>query len=99
MEELLRTGMLKINSARTIDELLTFIVNDNGKAEADEGMHDDLVMSLALASFTAKELLETTPIEFENQRIETKPLLPDISKARVPSHGGVVEEDIKWLIS
>ena len=99
MEELLRTGMLKINSARTIDELLTFIVNDNGKAEADEGMHDDLVMSLALASFAAKELLETTPIEFENQRIETKPLLPDISKARVPSHGGVVEEDIKWLIS
>ena len=99
MEELIRTGTLKINSSRTVDELLTFIVNDNGKAEADQGMHDDLVMSLALASFAVAQLLETTPVEFSKQGVQKPPMLPTVSKVKIPTLGGVVEEDIKWLMS
>lgn len=33
----------------TLKEMLTFIVNDNGRAEASSGEHDDLVMALAIA--------------------------------------------------
>ena len=31
--------------------MLTFIVNKNGRAEAEEGYHDDLVMGLAIAYY------------------------------------------------
>ncbi len=33
----------------TLREMLTFVKKDNGKKEAVEGMHDDLVMALAIA--------------------------------------------------
>ena len=31
--------------------MLTFIVNKNGRAEAEDGYHDDLVMALAIAYY------------------------------------------------
>ena len=31
--------------------MLTFIVNKNGRAEAEEGYHDDLVMALAISYY------------------------------------------------
>lgn len=34
----------------TLGEMLTFVRKDNGKAEAQEGKHDDLVMSYAIAN-------------------------------------------------
>ncbi len=53
LEDALRKGKIKINSERTFNELITFIINeDTGKVEADEGYTDDLVMSLALAAHT-----------------------------------------------
>ena len=33
----------------TVSELFSFILNKNGKPEAERSSHDDLVMSLALA--------------------------------------------------
>lgn len=38
-----------INDEETINEMLTFVFNEQGKAEAQEGCHDDCVMSLAIA--------------------------------------------------
>lgn len=35
----------------TLKEMLTFIKNENGRAEAQEGSHDDLIMALAIAHF------------------------------------------------
>lgn len=35
----------------TIEEMISFIVNEKGKAEAQEGCHDDLVMGLAIAHY------------------------------------------------
>ncbi len=61
MEEFVRTRKLKLNSERLIVELLTFIVNEQGKPEADEGCHDDLVMSLAIACYGLKDLVSSTP--------------------------------------
>ncbi len=37
-----------INDIKTLDEMLTFVKNENGKPEAQEGAHDDLLMGLAI---------------------------------------------------
>ena len=44
----LENGQLQISDAKTLEQLYTFILV-NGKYQADEGCHDDLVMSLAVA--------------------------------------------------
>jgi hypothetical protein len=62
LEDKLRKGKIRINSSRTVDELLTFIINENtGKVQADDGYNDDLVMSLALAAHTMDELYRGSP--------------------------------------
>lgn len=37
-----------INDIATLEEMLTFVKNENGRAEAQEGAHDDLLMGLAI---------------------------------------------------
>ena len=41
----------RINDKDTLREMLTFIVNDKGRAEAEDGYHDDLVMALAITYY------------------------------------------------
>ena len=48
MEEYTREKLVKLHSARLIDELFVFIYN-NSKAEAMDGYNDDLVMSFCIA--------------------------------------------------
>jgi hypothetical protein len=45
----LRNGDLFIEDRETLQEMLTYIVNESGKYEAEQGCHDDTVTSLALA--------------------------------------------------
>lgn len=40
-----------INDKETLEEMLTFIRNEKGRPEAQEGAHDDLVMALAIAYY------------------------------------------------
>ena len=40
-----------INDKTTLDEMINFIKNEKGRAEAQEGAHDDLVMALAIAYY------------------------------------------------
>ena len=61
MEDAIRTKKVLLNSERTVKELLTFVLDDNGKVKADEGQHDDLIMSLALAIFGLVKVITTTP--------------------------------------
>ena len=42
--------------AQTLREMLTFVKKDNGRQEAQEGMHDDLVMAAAIAHFIAGQI-------------------------------------------
>ena len=35
----------------TLNEMLTFVRNEHGRAEAQKGCHDDLVMALAIAEY------------------------------------------------
>ena len=49
LDEAIRQNSLTIHDQMTQMELLTFVINARGKAEAQGGCHDDLVIALALA--------------------------------------------------
>lgn len=56
LEEALRERSLGMYGLRTHTELTSFVWSDRGKAEAQPGAHDDLVMALALAVYVAGTL-------------------------------------------
>ena len=47
--EIVREHTNQLNDKDTLEEMLTFVRNEKGRAEAQEGAHDDLVMGLAIA--------------------------------------------------
>lgn len=57
----LRENDLTLNDKLTIRELLTYVVTEEGKMEAEKGTHDDCVMSLAIANFIHEGRF--TPVE------------------------------------
>ena len=90
LEEAIRTSTIRINSERTVEELFTFIIAENGKAEAEQGYNDDLVMSLALAVYGYNNIMEKTPIEHMRGTSINRPLSPvRTTKYTVKTHGGV----------
>lgn len=44
-----------INDKDTLEEMLTFVRNEKGRPEAQEGAHDDLVMALAIAHYIREQ--------------------------------------------
>jgi len=100
MEECIRLNKFKISSQRTIEELLTFIVNENGKAEADVDCYDDLVMSLAIAAYVFKEITGGVLLESDGKEELNKLVPPRVgTKYKVNSYGGMIEENIlEWLM-
>ena len=55
--EIVKEHIEYINDANTLKEFLTFVRNDVGRMEAQQGAHDDLVMSLAIAYEGVKQVL------------------------------------------
>jgi hypothetical protein len=51
LRQLDRERDIEINDDQTLREMLTFIVTESGKMQAEEGEHDDTVMALAIASY------------------------------------------------
>lgn len=51
LQEIVHNNTDVIQDKETLREMLTFIVNDKGRAEAEEGYHDDLVMALAISYY------------------------------------------------
>ena len=51
LKEIFRDSICLINDIDTLKEALTFIVNDKGRAEAQVGYHDDLIMGLAITYY------------------------------------------------
>lgn len=49
LQVIIRENVRVLQDTVTINECLTFVRNENGKAEAIEGEHDDTVMALAIA--------------------------------------------------
>lgn len=48
LQEIVHNSIDVIQDKETLREMLTFIVNEKGKAEAETGYHDDLTMGLAI---------------------------------------------------
>lgn len=51
LQEIVHDNIDVINDKDTLMEMLTFIVNEKGRAEAEVGYHDDLVMALAISYY------------------------------------------------
>lgn len=63
-----RENIELINDMDTLKEMLMFIKNENGRAEAQEGEHDDLVMGLAIAFRVMEQVvLKNESILIENR--------------------------------
>lgn len=62
----------------TLKEMTTFVKKDNGKTEAIDGCHDDLVMALAIAHFISKKQnrswmqVQTSEDEFISENFDFK---------------------------
>jgi|1_EtaG_2_1085319.scaffolds.fasta_scaffold01594_7 hypothetical protein len=102
LEEFLRASKIRINSERTVGELLTFIITETGKVEADDGYNDDLVMSLALACYCSEEIVNTSPVvNIDNRKYGNKDQ-KDQDNFKVPIHipngKDKYKEDISWVI-
>jgi hypothetical protein len=67
LEEFIRNELITINSARTFQELKTFVWK-NGRPEAQRGYNDDLVMSLAIACWVRDTVLEENTRDLEYKR-------------------------------
>lgn len=52
---LVREDVTIEEDALTLKEMLTFVKNEKGRAEAEQGFHDDLVMALAIAHFISSQ--------------------------------------------
>ena len=86
MKEVFRDNIDWINDLDTLREALVFIVNEKGRAEAQIGEHDDLIMGLAIAYYIrtqqrySVEKIEKKeeiklPFELMDNEIETDELI------------------------
>lgn len=69
MQEIVKDEIDKIVDIDTLREMLTFIVNKNGRAEAEEGYHDDLTMALAIAYYIRPQQA-MKKIKTENEQLD-----------------------------
>ena len=85
-----------MNSERTVGELLTFIITENGKVEADDGYNDDLVMSLALTAYVFNDIRDGAPLAPTANR----PADEKNTQFEVPlkTSRDLTNEDISWVI-
>ena len=60
--QLVRENVEKINDERILREMLTFIRKDDGKQEAENGFHDDLVMGTAIAYYSNLQTVQDSDI-------------------------------------
>lgn len=49
LKNAIESGLMHLYHRQTLDELFSFIISKTGKPQAEDGAHDDLVMSLAIA--------------------------------------------------
>ena len=78
--KIVRENVELINDRLTLEEMLTFVRNEKGRPEAQQGTHDDLVMGLAISYYARSQVVfDTEPITVEqifNFEVE-KPIIDD----------------------
>jgi len=60
-----KSGEVVINDPTTLDEMLTFVVTESGRLEAEGGAHDDTVIALAIAVYVHEG--KWTPVAFSDE--------------------------------
>lgn len=66
LQTIIKENIELINDADTLDEMLTFIKNEKGRPEAQQGYHDDLIMGLAIAFYIRTQ--QSMLLEKENEK-------------------------------
>jgi hypothetical protein len=108
LREFVGEKLITIKSKRTLEEIKTFIWTQNGRAEAQKGYNDDLIMALGIGMF-----LRDTSLRFHQQNLDTtRSALNNMKKQNTNFYGGYSshntpnpysiktdkgQEDIKWL--
>lgn len=83
LKDVVRQNPELINDYDTLSEMLTFVKSDTGKAQAEEGKHDDLVMSLAISHFIRTQ--QRTTVRGEGaKRKWTRRMLEEYWEAEEP---------------
>lgn len=60
-----REREIEINDTKTLNEMLSYVVTESGRMEAEPGMHDDCVIALALARYVSAGKWE--PVVFDDK--------------------------------
>jgi phage FluMu gp28-like protein len=108
LDEYMRDKAVQIKSQRVIDEMQTFVWH-NGKPQAQEGFHDDLIMSLCIGLW-----IRDTALQLRQRGIElTRTALDGVK--RIQNYDGIMisnrftpdpykiniagkEQDLRWLL-
>lgn len=71
LAKLIRERQIGIKSKKFVQELMTYVIDDDGKTNAQEGSHDDIVMSSAIVLFVMDVYITELPsILKPGERIE-----------------------------
>ena len=74
--KIVRESVELINDKLTLEEMLTFVRNEKGRPEAQEGAHDDLVMGLAIAYYSRNQVVFDKSVITVNQVFNFKSEIP-----------------------
>lgn len=67
LQTIVKENIDLIVDKQTLEEMLVFIKNEKGRAEAQQGYHDDLVLALAIAYYIRKQQRMTLSKEKEKE--------------------------------
>lgn len=76
LKSMIDSRAFNIYDEPTINEMFSFIINKNGKPEAESGAHDDLIMSLAIAVQLYQTESPTATAQSINQILDELPVEP-----------------------
>jgi len=68
--QLVREHVELFNDVNTLEEMLTFVRNENGKAEAQDGKHDDHIIGLAIAYYVRDQQTMSIQLELEARPVK-----------------------------
>ena len=96
--EIVREHCQWINDKDTLEEMLTFVRSETGKPEAQEGAHDDCVMSLAIAYYSREQMhaAEYTTTKWTRDMYDdyrrASPAEKEMLRKRWGTPGGVIDD-------
>ena len=79
--EVVRESVELICHTTTLEEMLTFVRNEDGRAEAEAGAHDDCVMALAIAHYIRPQQRYLQEMPDEEKRKWTADMWEDYRRA------------------